>query len=99
MEGRVWTAFELDVVSLTLSCAGDRRGGEKLTGSSGDEPISDETLKDITKVVQEAGIKLADEPEGNKEGALEGWEGGVIWLVPTDKPISEWGKPIAVKRL
>ncbi len=97
MEGGVWTAFEFDVVSFPSLASQTNKGW--LTYGSGDEPISDETLKDITRVVQEAGIKLADESEGNKEGALEGWEGGVIWLVPTDKPISEWGKPIATKRL
>ncbi|KAK3903963.1 hypothetical protein C8A05DRAFT_32259 [Staphylotrichum tortipilum] len=76
-----------------------REFGPHLSLMYGDEPISDETLKGITKVVQQAGIKLADELEGNKEGAWEGWEGGVIWLVPTDKPISEWGTPIATRQL
>jgi 2',3'-cyclic-nucleotide 3'-phosphodiesterase len=68
---------------------------------SGDEPIAAETLKDIAKVVQEAGIKLSEEPaEGLEQGsAWDGWDGGVIWLVPTDKPISEWGKPIATRQL
>ena len=49
-------------------------------------------------MVQQAGITLSDEPSGN-EGGWNGWDGGVIWLVPTDKPISEWGTPIATRQL
>lgn len=65
---------------------------------SGDKHISDDTLKEITTTVQRAGIVLSDEPAGNK-GDWNGWDGGVIWLVPTDKPISEWGTPIAMRQL
>ncbi|ETS78729.1 2',3'-cyclic-nucleotide 3'-phosphodiesterase [Pestalotiopsis fici W106-1] len=54
----------------------------------GDNPIDDAKLQEISKVVKEAGIEL--------EGP--GWEGGVVWLVPTDRPINEW-KPIATKEL
>ncbi|KAK4155614.1 2',3'-cyclic-nucleotide 3'-phosphodiesterase [Chaetomidium leptoderma] len=72
--------------------------GPHLSLMYGDEPISEETLKEITKVVQQAGVKLSDEETGaTEEGG--GWDGGVIWLVPTDKPISEWGKPIATRQL
>jgi 2',3'-cyclic-nucleotide 3'-phosphodiesterase len=47
-------------------------------------------------VVQEAGIQLAEQrPEGS---GWDGWDGGVVWLVPTDKPIAEW-KPIATREL
>ena len=69
-----------------------------LMSCSGDEPIADDTLKEITKVVQQSGITLSDEPSGN-EGEWNGWDGGVIWLVPTDKPISEWGTAIATRQL
>ncbi|KAK1782415.1 2',3'-cyclic-nucleotide 3'-phosphodiesterase [Copromyces sp. CBS 386.78] len=61
----------------------------------GDVPISDDRLKEITKVVEEGGVKLT-EPEGNVEG--NGWNGGVVWLVPTDKDIKDW-KPIAKRVL
>lgn len=54
----------------------------------GDKTIDDARLQEISKVVEEAGIKL--------HGA--GWEGGVVWLVPTDRPINEW-KPIATRKL
>ena len=70
-----------------------------LMGHCGDEPIPDETLKWFTSVVQQAGFKLSDEPAGNQDGAWNGWDGGVIWLVPTDKPISEWGTPVATRQL
>lgn len=53
-------------------------------------------MKKITELVQEAGVKLAGEQSEGKR--WDGWEGGVIWLVPTDKPISEW-KPIATREL
>ena len=61
----------------------------------------DGALREIARVVQQAGIKLSEEvTEGtNESSGLDGWDGGVIWLVPTDKPISEWGKPIATRQL
>jgi 2',3'-cyclic-nucleotide 3'-phosphodiesterase len=61
----------------------------------------DGALREIARVVQEAGIKLSEEvAEGTEESSgLDGWDGGMIWLVPTDKPISEWGKPIATRQL
>lgn len=45
----------------------------------------------VRRAVEEAGVKIGG------EGA-SGWEGGVVWLVPTDRPIGEW-KPIAVREL
>ncbi|KAK4126954.1 2, 3 cyclic phosphodiesterase [Parathielavia appendiculata] len=75
--------------------------GPHLSLMYGDEPIADEALKQITKVVREAGVKLSEEITENIQGTSgwDGWDGGVIWLVPTDKPISEWGKPIATRQL
>lgn len=58
-------------------------------------PIGDDKLKEIAKVVEEGGVKLS-EPEGHVEG--NGWDGGVVWLVPTDKDIKDW-KPIAKRVL
>ncbi|KAK4234158.1 2',3'-cyclic-nucleotide 3'-phosphodiesterase [Achaetomium macrosporum] len=74
--------------------------GPHLSLMYGDVPVTDETLKKVTRVVQEAGIELSkDKPEGTEEGdGWNGWDGGVIWLVPTDKPIAEW-KPIATRQL
>jgi 2',3'-cyclic-nucleotide 3'-phosphodiesterase len=68
---------------------------------SGDEPISDETMKQITKVVQDAGLKLSEEKTDDiqESSGWDGWDGGVVWLVPTDKPISDWRKPIATRHL
>ncbi|KAK3991464.1 putative cyclic phosphodiesterase [Cladorrhinum sp. PSN332] len=62
----------------------------------GDEEITDEVMKDIEKVVIGAGVKL---PEiDSDKGEWDGWEGGVVWLVPTDGPIKDW-KPIATRTL
>ncbi|KXX77779.1 hypothetical protein MMYC01_204806 [Madurella mycetomatis] len=66
----------------------------------GDVPIADEVLHEVTRVVREAGIRL---PKAGSDGIEEGnswngWDGGVVWLVPTDKPIAEW-KPIATREL
>jgi 2',3'-cyclic-nucleotide 3'-phosphodiesterase len=62
-------------------------------------PIGDETLKEITEVVRKAGVNLeGEESEGTEDKGLGGWDGGVVWLVPTDKPITEW-KPIATREL
>ncbi|KAK4186399.1 putative cyclic phosphodiesterase [Podospora australis] len=63
----------------------------------GDVPISDEKLREVTEVVQEAGIQLSQEEKKGGEN-LSGWTGGVIWLVPSDGPISEW-KPLATREL
>ncbi|KAK4099463.1 2, 3 cyclic phosphodiesterase [Parathielavia hyrcaniae] len=75
--------------------------GPHLSLMYGSEPIAEETLKQITTVVQEAGARLSGENTETMQetGGWDGWDGGVIWLVPTDKPISEWGKPIATRQL
>ena len=71
----------------------------KLMVDSGDVPIGDETLKEITEVVRKAGVNLeGKESEGTEDKGFGGWDGGVVWLVPTDKPIAEW-KPIATREL
>ncbi|KAK0644216.1 2',3'-cyclic-nucleotide 3'-phosphodiesterase [Cercophora newfieldiana] len=54
-------------------------------------------MERVAKAVEEAGIKLcADGSDDTKDAS--GWDGGVVWLVPTDQPISEW-QPIAVREL
>lgn len=35
---------------------------------------------------------------GDTSEGISDWEGGVVWLVPTDKDITEW-KPIATRTL
>ncbi|KAL2131499.1 hypothetical protein VTI74DRAFT_4964 [Chaetomium olivicolor] len=66
----------------------------------GDELISNETLAEITKEVQKAGVKLSEVGAlGTEQNGLDGWDGGVIWLVPTDKPISQWWEPIATREI
>ncbi|KAK6074121.1 hypothetical protein SCUP234_08448 [Seiridium cupressi] len=54
----------------------------------GSDLVDESTLKEISNVVEEAGVHLGG----------GGWDGGVVWLVPTDRPIAEW-KPIATKTL
>ncbi|KAK7914059.1 hypothetical protein PG985_011762 [Apiospora marii] len=67
----------------------------------GENPINDQKLGEISKAVEEAGVSLSS---SSSEGANDtsskqgGWKGGVVWLVPTDRPISEW-KPIATRTL
>ena len=63
-------------------------------------PIGEETFREVTKVVQEAGVRLSGEESAGTEpdSGLDGWDGGVVWLVPTDRPIAEW-KPIATREL
>ncbi len=59
--------------------------------------MDEEKLEKVVKAVEEAGVKFA--LEGSEDdGAGRGWDGGVIWLVPTDRPIPEW-KPIATRTL
>lgn len=62
-------------------------------------PIDEAKLKNIDKAVQDAGISLAGS-SGSAVGGIGmgGWEGGVVWLVPTDKDIAAW-KPIATRTL
>ncbi len=72
-----------------------------LTGGSGDVPLDVAKLEQVTKAVEDAGIRLAGRGasvEGEGDGESNGWDGGVVWLVPTDRPIAEW-KPIAVREL
>ncbi|KAK4133697.1 hypothetical protein BT67DRAFT_450106 [Trichocladium antarcticum] len=66
----------------------------------GDVPIGEQTLKEITAVVREAGVNLGGEEGADGKGwdGWDGWDGGVVWLVPTDKPMAEW-KPIATVEL
>ncbi|KAI0125025.1 2',3'-cyclic-nucleotide 3'-phosphodiesterase [Xylariales sp. AK1849] len=63
----------------------------------GNNPIDEATLEDITKVVRRAGVQLeGTNVEGN--GGMSGWEGGSVYLVPTNLSIERW-KPIAVRSL
>ncbi|KAK0709324.1 2',3'-cyclic-nucleotide 3'-phosphodiesterase [Lasiosphaeria miniovina] len=69
----------------------------------GNVPMDEAKLRGVTRLVGEAGIRLnpsgetaAVESEAEGEGRWDGWEGGILWLVPTDKPIAEW-KPIATR--
>jgi len=60
--------------------------------------MDEEKIEKVVKAVEEAGIKLSGEGADAAEGDGCGWDGGVVWLVPTDRPIGEW-KPIAVREL
>ncbi|KAK3936584.1 2',3'-cyclic-nucleotide 3'-phosphodiesterase [Diplogelasinospora grovesii] len=68
----------------------------------GDKPIDDKTLDRVAKAVEDAGIKMSATPENtaSEDQIVEeaGWDGGEVWLVPTDKPIEQW-KPIATREL
>ncbi|KAH7021027.1 2',3'-cyclic-nucleotide 3'-phosphodiesterase [Microdochium trichocladiopsis] len=67
----------------------------------GSTPITDEKLSQISKTVEEAGVKLGASAATLTDSTTEegaGWEGGMVWLVPTDRPIAEW-KPIATRLL
>ncbi|KAK8121849.1 2'-3'-cyclic-nucleotide 3'-phosphodiesterase, partial [Apiospora sp. TS-2023a] len=67
----------------------------------GENPINDEKLGEISKTVEEGGVRLSStSPKQADESSNQygGWKGGVVWLVPTDRPISEW-KPIATRTL
>lgn len=55
--------------------------------------IDEGKLKAIEKTVQEVGVGLDE-----TSGGITGWKGGVVWLVPTDRDITEW-KPIATRTL
>lgn len=61
---------------------------------SGNVPLDEATMSKVEKSVREAGIAL----DGKGEEGIIGWEGGTVWLVPTDKPLGEW-KPIATRTL
>ncbi|KAK0707649.1 2',3'-cyclic-nucleotide 3'-phosphodiesterase [Lasiosphaeris hirsuta] len=67
----------------------------------GSVSIDEDALERLTRVVEEAGVKLSGGKSGSEvvDGSDGGgWTGGVVWLVPTDRPIAEW-KPIAVREL
>lgn len=54
--------------------------------------MDEQRMEVVRRAVEEAGVKVGEGGEGS------GWEGGVVWLVPTDRPIGQW-KPIAVREL
>lgn len=98
MEGGFWTACQSYVVSSPPPPLSLR---EHLTSElnhrifhSGDMPIDEAKLREIEKAVLEAEVAL----EGSGSDGLNGWEGGDVWLVPTDRDIPEW-KPIATRAL
>ena len=67
-------------------------------------PIDEARLGEIAHVVEGAGIQLSPSPsvgadtDAADDAWRHGWDGGVIMLVPTDKPLAEW-KPIAMRAL
>jgi 2',3'-cyclic-nucleotide 3'-phosphodiesterase len=68
---------------------------------SADVTLSKEQLGKIEELVSQKGIHLHGELDGNEPNAnepLDGWEGGDIWLVHTDKDIKDW-KPVATRSL
>lgn len=65
--------------------------------NSGDVPLDEAKMREVEKAVRDAGIAL-EEGEGEGEGLITGWEGGTVWLVPTDEPLEAW-KPIATRTL
>ena len=75
-------------------CFARGKNGLLMRVNSGSVPMDEDKMVVARKAVEKAGIRLA---EGAKEEA-SGWDGGVIWLVPTDQPIAEW-KPIATREL
>ncbi|KAK4217588.1 2',3'-cyclic-nucleotide 3'-phosphodiesterase [Rhypophila decipiens] len=65
----------------------------------GDVPINDEILLRISDVVEQAGVDLGGSKSGTESSkTYNGWDGGIVWLVPTDRPVNEW-KPIAIREL
>ncbi|KAH8677971.1 2',3'-cyclic-nucleotide 3'-phosphodiesterase [Xylariales sp. PMI_506] len=62
----------------------------------GNNTINEQRLGEISQTVQDAGVQLDN--LDTKEGAHGSWEGGDVWLVPTDRKISEW-LPIATRKL
>lgn len=87
---RIWTTRQSDLVSCRtiLFLAKADKQSILITNISGSKPIDEARLKEISNVVEEAGVPL-------QKG---GWEGGIVWLVPTDRPIDQW-KPIATRKL
>lgn len=64
---------------------------------SGEIPIDEPKLQEISRHVEYRKVSLKESASSVPEG-YNGWEGGVVWLVPTDKPIADW-KPIATRAL
>ena len=64
---------------------------------SGETPIDKLKLQEISRHVESRNVSLKESASSVPEGH-DGWEGGVVWLVPTDKPIADW-KPIAKRAL
>ncbi|KAM7203600.1 putative cyclic phosphodiesterase [Naviculisporaceae sp. PSN 640] len=66
----------------------------------GNVPIDEETLAKISEVVEQAGVGLgrSGATDGHGPDRHNGWDGGVVWLVPTDGPVNQW-KPIAIREL
>lgn len=92
MDFGIRTTCQLDLVSSTLHLevksftVNDKNMLTRET--SGSNHIDEPKLEEISNVVEEAGVPL-------RKG---GWEGGVVWLVPTDRPIDQW-TPIATIKL
>ncbi|KAI3395070.1 hypothetical protein diail_1827 [Diaporthe ilicicola] len=59
----------------------------------GDVNIDEAKLREIEESVKRSGVVL-----GNTSHDMGGWEGGVVWLVSTEKGIEDW-KPIATRTL
>ncbi|KAF2431131.1 hypothetical protein EJ08DRAFT_660280 [Tothia fuscella] len=57
-----------------------------------DIEIDEAKRKELEDVVLQSGITF------DGYGDLSGWSGGMLWLVDTSKPISEW-KPLAERKL
>ncbi|KAI9698864.1 MAG: hypothetical protein M1820_007371 [Bogoriella megaspora] len=64
---------------------------------SADITIDKEKMAELKQALRELQIGFEDD-NMSPDGAMTGWEGGDIWLVPTDKGIEDW-QPIATKRL
>ncbi|KAK3682316.1 2',3'-cyclic-nucleotide 3'-phosphodiesterase [Podospora appendiculata] len=67
----------------------------------GDMPLSHTKLKEVTELVEEAGILLSETNSNGGRGGegVKGWDGGVVWLVETgSNDIQDW-KPIASREL
>lgn len=75
--------------------AGRRPDGPTLVNNtgSGDVAIDEAKLKEIEDSVKESGVEL-----GETSHSMGGWEGGIVWLVSTEKGIQDW-KPIASRTL
>lgn len=65
---------------------------------SGDTPLDEAALRKVEELVQSKGVFLEGIDNASAQDGLSGWEGGVVWLVPTDKPVTDW-KPIATRTI